>query len=300
MQEDLKNEVEKKLEERQLFAKHLSEKTKLYEVTKSKLENVEGDFEATKHKHATVVKELQRELQKYKKSLEHSTTSPNAVSRQHCSQCMSIMSSGEANNVPLSNGFEENGTMLTAKQHRTHSRTSSQSSQPSASRRPSETSESETMASSVTTIQQDLQGPSKKHLVDRILRLQQASARQTEKIDFLENHTLSLVAELQKKSKVVQYYMLRDQAGALTSTRSDQNKSELAKYGNGVMSAIYNGIKGDTKSMTLELSLEINKKLQAVLEDTLLKNITLKENLDVLGLEVDNLTRKLRLMESRE
>lgn len=56
MQEDLKNEVEKKLEERQLFAKHLSEKTKLYEVTKSKLENVEGDFEATKHKHATVVK----------------------------------------------------------------------------------------------------------------------------------------------------------------------------------------------------------------------------------------------------
>lgn len=102
-------------------------------------------------------KELQRELQKYKKSLEHSTTSPNTVSRQHCSQCMSIMSSGEANNVPLSNGFEENGTMLTAKQHRTHSRTSSQSSQPSASRRPSETSESETMASSVTTIQQDLQ-----------------------------------------------------------------------------------------------------------------------------------------------
>ncbi|XP_011186147.1 coiled-coil domain-containing protein 186 [Zeugodacus cucurbitae] len=299
LHEDLKNEVEKKLEERQLLAKHLSEKTKLYEITKSKLENVEGDFEATKHKHATVVKELQRELQKYKKSMEHSSTSEYAPARQYCTQCKCIISSSEAS-VPLTNGFEENGTMLPAKQHRTHSRTSSQSSQPSTSRRPSETSESETMASSVTTIQQDLQGPSKKHLVDRILRLQQASARQTEKIDFLENHTLSLVAELQKKSKVVQYYMLRDQAGALTSTRSDQNKSELAKYGNGVMSAIYNGIKGDTKSMTLELSLEINKKLQAVLEDTLLKNITLKENLDVLGLEVDNLTRKLRLMESRE
>ncbi|XP_014095191.2 coiled-coil domain-containing protein 186 [Bactrocera oleae] len=299
LHEDLKIEFEKKLEERQLFAKHLSEKTKLYEVTKSKLENVEGDFEATKHKHATVVKELQRELQKYKKSMAHSTTLENANVCQYCAQCKSILSSAESN-VPLSNGFDENGTASTAKPNRSHSRTSSQSSQASTSRRPSETSESETMASSVTTIQQDLQGPSKKHLVDRILRLQQASARQTEKIDFLENHTLSLVAELQKKSKVVQYYMLRDQAGALTSTRSDQNKSDLAKYGNGVMSAIYNGIKGDTKSMTLELSLEINKKLQAVLEDTLLKNITLKENLDVLGLEVDNLTRKLRLMESRE
>ena len=32
--------------------------------------------------------------------------------------------------------------------------------------------------------------------------------------------------------------------------------------------------KDDT--MTLELSLEINRKLQAILEDTLLKNITLK------------------------
>lgn len=73
--------------------------------------------------------------------------------------------------------------------------------------------------------------------------------------------------------------MLRDQAGALTSSKSDQNKSELAKYGGGVMSAIYGGIKGANQtSMTLDLSLEINKKLQAVLEDTLLKNITLKVN----------------------
>lgn len=109
------------------------------------------------------------------------------------------------------------------------------------------------------------------------------------------------MAEVQKKSKVVQHYMLRDQtAGALTTSRSDQNKSELVKYGNGIMAAIYGGSSkagGENKAMSLELSLEINKKLQAVLEDTLLKNITLKENLDVLGLEVDNLTRKLRSLE---
>lgn len=117
--------------------------------------------------------------------------------------------------------------------------------------------------------------PTNKHLIDRILRLQQASARQAEKIDFLENHTMSLVSELQKKSKVLQYYMLRDQAGALTSSKSDQNKSELSKY-SGVMSAIYGGLKGNNQSMTFDLSLEINRKLQAVLEDTLLKNITLK------------------------
>ena len=44
------------------------------------------------------------------------------------------------------------------------------------------------------------------------------------------------------------------------------------------MASLYSSKPGDNGSMTLELSLEINRKLQAVLEDTLLKNITLKVN----------------------
>jgi hypothetical protein len=41
------------------------------------------------------------------------------------------------------------------------------------------------------------------------------------------------------------------------------------------MASLY-GSQALDDNMTLELSLEINRKLQAVLEDTLLKNITLK------------------------
>lgn len=41
------------------------------------------------------------------------------------------------------------------------------------------------------------------------------------------------------------------------------------------MASVY-GSKAVDDTMTLDLSLEINRKLQAVLEDTLLKNITLK------------------------
>lgn len=54
----------------------------------------------------------------------------------------------------------------------------------------------------------------------------------------------------------------------------------------GIMSALYNTnktyaqtanfIKSHESNMTMELSLEINAKLQALLEDTLIKNITLK------------------------
>lgn len=274
-----------KIEERLLLAKHLSEKTKMYEVVNAKLEELQNHFEATSHKHATQVKELQRELQKYKKGI------VDAKPMGYCRNCQQAM-----------NDFSQE-QLQQYHQQVTHSRSSSQGS------RASESSESETVASSLTTVPHtqpaptpitDLQAvPSKKVLVERILRLQQASARQTERIEFLENHTAMLVSEVQKKSKVVQHYMLRDQtAGALTSSKSDQSKSELVKYGNGVMAAIYGGVKGaESKSMSLELSLEINKKLQTVLEDTLLKNITLKENLDVLGLEVDNLTRKLRSQE---
>ncbi|RXG51426.1 Coiled-coil domain-containing protein [Armadillidium vulgare] len=54
------------------------------------------------------------------------------------------------------------------------------------------------------------------------------------------------------------------------------------------MASVYGSSPKDG-TMTLELSLEINKKLQAVLEDTLLKNITLKENLNTLGDEVAKL-----------
>lgn len=69
-----------------------------------------------------------------------------------------------------------------------------------------------------------IQEPSKKTLIERIVRLQQASARQNEKIDFLENHSGNLSQDLQKKTKLVQYYMLRDQTGALSSSKSDRNK----------------------------------------------------------------------------
>lgn len=299
LENQLSAESVEKNEERVLLAKHLSEKTKLYEVTKAKLENVQGDFEATQNKHSTLVKELQRELQKYKRGVGETKPPCTASIISYCSNCHQAL-----------NGFGQEVPQQQQQQQRTHSRSSShgslQNGNGGGSRRASESSESETVASSVTAVpptqqqQPDLQAvPSKKVLVERILRLQQATARQTERIEFLENHTAALVAEVQKKSKVVQHYMLRDQtAGALTSSKSDQNKSELVKYGNGVMAAIYGGVKGaESKGMSLDLSLEINKKLQAVLEDTLLKNITLKENLDVLGLEVDNLTRKLRTLE---
>ena len=44
----------------------------------------------------------------------------------------------------------------------------------------------------------------------------------------------------------------------------------------GVMASLYTAQCQDNRAMSVDLALEISSKLQSVLEDTLLKNITLK------------------------
>lgn len=61
-------------------------------------------------------------------------------------------------------------------------------------------------------------------LIEHIAKLQRISARKSEKLDFLEEHINTLVAELQKKSHLLQSYILREQTGALTSNAMDNNK----------------------------------------------------------------------------
>uniref|UniRef100_I3KHM9 Coiled-coil domain containing 186 n=1 Tax=Oreochromis niloticus TaxID=8128 RepID=I3KHM9_ORENI len=111
-------------------------------------------------------------------------------------------------------------------------------------------------------------------LVERIVRLQKALARKQEKIEFMEDHIKQLVEEIRKKTKIIQSYVLREETGALSSEASDINKAHLSRRG-GIMASLYTSHPADS-GLTLDLSLEINRKLQAVLEDTLLKNITLK------------------------
>lgn len=127
-------------------------------------------------------------------------------------------------------------------------------------------------------------------LLEKMVRVQRDNARKGDKIDFLEEHVAELVNELQKKNRILQMYLVREESGVLATEASDRHKAELAKHA-GVMSSMYNQ-KGMDSELSLELCLEINRKLQGVLEDTLLKNITLKDNLSTLGAEVARITRK--------
>ncbi|XP_069844159.1 coiled-coil domain-containing protein 186 [Dipodomys merriami] len=134
-------------------------------------------------------------------------------------------------------------------------------------------------------------------LIERIVRLQKAHARKNEKIEFMEDHIKQLVEEIRKKTKIIQSYILREESGTLSSEASDFNKVHLSRRG-GIMASLYTSHPADS-GLTLELSLEINRKLQAVLEDTLLKNITLKENLQTLGTEIERLIKHQHELEQK-
>ncbi|KRZ33257.1 CD9 antigen [Trichinella pseudospiralis] len=113
-------------------------------------------------------------------------------------------------------------------------------------------------------------------------------------------HMKSLFHEIRKKTKIIQSYVIREEAGMLTSATFDVKKlqalldqAEIAKRGHTLMSNLFStGM--SNKEINLELAVEMLRKLQAVLEDTLLKNITFKESVDTLGEEIARLSRENR------
>ncbi|XP_020288076.1 coiled-coil domain-containing protein 186 isoform X2 [Pseudomyrmex gracilis] len=66
--------------------------------------------------------------------------------------------------------------------------------------------------------------PSKQVLMNRIIELQKINVKRAEKLDFLEEHTQALVEEVQKKTKIIQHYILNQNFGALTCNERDKHK----------------------------------------------------------------------------
>ncbi len=87
-------------------------------------------------------------------------------------------------------------------------------------------------------------------------------------------------------TRIIQAYAMNEsEVGAFTSEAHDSIKRELSRK-TGHMSTLYKTnssyiqtaqfINSNQSHMSMELCLEINAKLQALLEDTLIKNLTLK------------------------
>ncbi|KAL0270303.1 UNVERIFIED_CONTAM: hypothetical protein PYX00_007767 [Menopon gallinae] len=245
---ELEREKNQREEETTLLKKRLTEQTEKSDSLAQELVDQQGENQLLKKKHLVALKELSKELSVLRKRLEMY----------------------ENSNASLAEG----------------SRTSS-----TASLNNVEAADGKTVTNNHSSPANPLAVPADldpQVLINKIIEIQKSNARKTEKVEFLKEHVKQLVAELQKKTRIIQNYIIREQAGALSSETMDNYKAALSKHG-GIMASVYNS-KAVDEGMTLEFSLKINKKLQAVLEDTLLKNITLKENIETLGNEIARLT----------
>ncbi|XP_068978295.1 coiled-coil domain-containing protein 186-like isoform X2 [Bombus flavifrons] len=256
LEENLAREKKARIEESEVLERCLTEQTQAAKSLAQQLEDSQGENAVLKRKQQLSMKEMTRELQQCRKKLDAFETSIpyNSLS----------VASRTGSNISLNTGDALNGALSD------NSINGDQSIQPTE--------------------------PSRQLLIDRIIKLQESNARKAEKLDFFEEHTRILVEELQKKKKIIQTYILHENIGAMGGNERDKykhiksrrNAAELARHG-GIMASVYNQRVSDD-NMTLELSLEINQKLQAVLEDALFKNITLKDNIDTLGEEIARLT----------
>nr|CDS26469.2 hypothetical transcript [Hymenolepis microstoma] len=144
----------------------------------------------------------------------------------------------------------------------------------------------------VSTPEVQTREPNRNLLLNKIDRLQRTNMRLMDKIDFMHEHIGQLTQELQKKTKILQNCLSREaeNEGAAVPTTVDANKRQRIRRGGTLMAAVFSG-DASAPASDLHTSLQLNKKLQSVLEDTLYKNLTLKENVGTLADEIARLKR---------
>ncbi|XP_063390748.1 coiled-coil domain-containing protein 186 [Cydia fagiglandana] len=260
LQTSLAEEVERRHKESRVLARKVAELQEEAAEAAKQLEWEKGENGVLKKKHASQVKELNRELARALKRVEALEAKQPPTQPSTRTGSVTSLSSGESappEDCGRADGHE--GTLPDVQIK--HSNV-------------------------FNKLLHKVREPDRQALVERIVSLQRAAARRAERCEFLEEHARQLTDELRGKSRLLRHLLPNLPAQALASTASDSNKKEIAKLGGGAMAALWGG---DPGGLSLELSLEMNKRLQSVLEDTLLKNITLKENMDTLGEEIARL-----------
>ncbi|CAH1785109.1 unnamed protein product, partial [Owenia fusiformis] len=269
LSEQLSEEQKLRSQEADISKKQLEAKSKTIAELTTRVEEEKDENKTLKRKHANNIKDLTRQLQQARRKMEN----------------MESHIVGENNPMSGSSRTSSNGSLETAV-----NQNSGNNSGPTSRASSQEPAINEDLDPPVQVVEVDRQ-----MLIEKIVRLQKAHARKNEKMEFMSDHIKQLLDEVQKKSKIIGNYIMREESGALASESMDENKAQLVKKG-GIMASVYSSHQSDGH-LNLELSLEINKKLQAVLEDTLLKNITLKNNLETLGEEIARLSQENRQMQ---
>ncbi|CAH2100543.1 unnamed protein product [Euphydryas editha] len=261
----LEDESDRRNKENRVLARKVAELTEEVAEANKKLEYEQGENNVLKKKHSSAIKELNRELHRAMKRIEILEAKlPQTDSTSTRTDSVSSLSSSDSpQEERVQNGHTDTLPDVQIKG---------------------------------PSFDKLFSKPDRRALVERIVSLQRAAAARAERCEFLQEHCAALTRELRLKTRLLRVALPALPPAALASGAAERHKSEIAQLGGGAMAAVWGG---DPGGMTLELSLEMNKRLQAVLEDTLLKNITLKENMDTLGEEISRLREQVKSYENK-
>ncbi|EGT53580.1 hypothetical protein CAEBREN_24387 [Caenorhabditis brenneri] len=133
-------------------------------------------------------------------------------------------------------------------------------------------------------------------MIDKIVILQRKLARRTEKCEFLEEHVRQCLEELQKKTKIIQHYALREEASLLMPSEVSIEKVPILRKNSAyaLMGAMFTSSGSEKKQS--QILTEVNSRLQAVLEDVIQKNICMRSTVDTLTADNTRLSRENRLL----
>jgi len=100
------------------------------------------------------------------------------------------------------------------------------------------------------------------------------------RLQHAERQVKMLELEVHRKTAIIQYHVVRHmKTGAATSQDMDSNKTQRAQQ-DGIMAALY---RSANDGMSNAVQAEIALKVQAVLEDALVRNIQLQKDMDTLA-----------------
>ena len=212
----------KKLEE------ELNQSQSVSQQLKIQIDEIENDKRIISKKQTNVVKELNREIVQLRKKLQVSET--QSQSQSASAPYLSVAPVGDG--LSATSRTSSSSSLDLVGQTGANSRETPQTQEPvssdsqsrsdeNADASPSDPSHMDAIAS--------LPDLDKGKLVERILKLQKTLAKRSEKMDFLEDHNHQLVEELKKKTRLIQYYLLREESGALTTAEMDRNKVNRQK-----------------------------------------------------------------------
>lgn len=220
MKNELKASKDQHDTELNLFAKKLAEESNSKEQLKREREELENENKIMKKKHLQSVKELNKELASLRKKIERYEQNHSNEINQHQKHQTSNEKISLSSRTDSSNSLERtssNGIGLNEQlNQQDNSAIDTLISTPM--------NNHQILNPNFTSQNDIVQQLDKNVLLNKILALQQQLSKLRSRIEFLEEHNATLLGDIKKKSKLIQNFILREQAGILSSNDMDNFK----------------------------------------------------------------------------